>query len=184
MGYTLKKYFCECLTRADDLGRIVIPKEIRKTLKIQEGSPLEIFTDSEGGVIFRKYSPIGEMANLAGIYAQTLQTVSGKGCIICDTDRILAVAGLSKKEFLDKGLSEQLRRHITEKKNLAEGERISLCDGSEKLADVFSPILSGGDPLGAVLLIPDETRPEKPGVVHLHRELVKTISLLLGKQAE
>lgn len=165
--------------RIDDLGRIVIPKEIRKTLKIQEGSPLEIFTDSEGGVIFKKYSPVGEMANLAAIYAQTLSVVLGRGCVITDTDRVIAAAGLSKKELSDKELSERMRMFIAQKKLKLTDDKMLISNESDKTADTASVILSSGDPMGAVLLVGDGGKADPAAA-----ELVKTAAILLGKQAE
>lgn len=164
--------------RIDDLGRIVIPKEIRKTLKIQEGSPLEIFTDSEGGVIFRKYSPIGEMADLAVIYAQSISTVLGKGCVITDTDRVIAVAGIPKKDLMEKNISERLRLFISQKKNRISPDEIQICEGSDKSAQGASAVVSSGDPMGSVLLV-GCTKVEPT-----EHELLRTVALLLGKQAE
>lgn len=82
--------------RIDDLGRVVIPKEIRRTLRIREGDPLEIFTDREGEIILKKYSPIGELGTLAKLYAESLaQTL---GCTVCitDTDQVVAASGVGK----------------------------------------------------------------------------------------
>ena len=85
--------------RIDDLGRVVIPKEIRRTLKIREGMPMEIFTDVAGEVILKKYSPVGEMSQLAAAYAETLVTLTGHAAAVCDTEQIIAVAGPAKKSF-------------------------------------------------------------------------------------
>ena len=79
--------------RIDDLGRIVIPKEIRRTLHIRESDPLEIFTDREGQVILKKYSPIGEMSTFAKQYAESLAQVSGHAALIADRDQFIAAAG-------------------------------------------------------------------------------------------
>ena len=86
--------------RIDDLGRVVIPKEIRKTLRIKEGDPLEIFTDREGQIILKKYSPIGELTEFATEYAETLSKTTGHIACITDKDNVIAVSGISKKEFL------------------------------------------------------------------------------------
>ena len=94
--------------RIDDLGRIVIPKEIRKTLRIKEGDPLEIFTDKDGEVILKKYSPIGELSEFAINYAETLAKTTGHIACITDKDTIIAVSGTSKKEFLQQGLSQEI----------------------------------------------------------------------------
>ena len=94
--------------RIDDLGRVVIPKEIRRTMRIREGDPLEIYTDREGEVIFKKYSPIGELQSFAAEYADTLQKTSGLAIFICDRDSIIAAAGASKREYMDKKISAEL----------------------------------------------------------------------------
>ena len=98
--------------RIDDLGRVVIPKEIRKTMRIREGDPLEIYTDREGEVIFKKYSPIGELQNFAAEYADTLHKTSSLPIFICDRDAIIAVSGASKREYLDKKISKELEELI------------------------------------------------------------------------
>ena len=90
--------------RIDDLGRVVIPKEIRKTLRIREGDPLEIFTDKDGEVILKKYSPIGELSEFAVQYAETLAKTSGHVACITDKDSVIAVSGAPKREFLDKNM--------------------------------------------------------------------------------
>ena len=94
--------------RIDDLGRVVIPKEIRRTMRIREGDPLEIYTDREGEVIFKKYSPIGELAGFAAEYAETLHKVCGISVLIFDRDAVIASAGVAKREYLDKKMSEEL----------------------------------------------------------------------------
>jgi AbrB family transcriptional regulator (stage V sporulation protein T) len=97
--------------RIDDLGRVVIPKEIRRTLKIREGDPLEIFTDREGEVILKKYSPIGELSDFAAQYAESLHKTSGHVTCISDRDTIIAVSGTSKKEFVEKALSPDVGKN-------------------------------------------------------------------------
>jgi AbrB family transcriptional regulator (stage V sporulation protein T) len=101
--------------RIDDLGRVVIPKEIRRTLRIREGDPLEIFTDREGEVILKKYSPIGELSDFAAQYAESLHKTSGHITCISDRDTIIAVSGASKKEFLEKSLSPEIEKVMEEK---------------------------------------------------------------------
>ena len=91
--------------RIDDLGRVVIPKEIRRTLRIREGDPLEIFTDREGEVILKKYSPISELGDFAKEYAETLYETLGTPVLISDRDEMIAAAGLSKKDYLNRRLS-------------------------------------------------------------------------------
>ena len=101
--------------RIDDLGRVVIPKEIRKTLRIKEGEPLEIFTDREGQVILKKYSPIGELSEFATGYAETLSKTTGHIACITDKDTVIAISGGPKKEFLEQNVSEELEQLMEDK---------------------------------------------------------------------
>ena len=86
--------------RIDDLGRIVIPKEIRRVMRLREGDPLEIYTEADGSVVFRKYSPIGDMSRVSEEYAEAINRTSGIPIAICDRDNVIAVSGVSRKEFL------------------------------------------------------------------------------------
>lgn len=104
--------------RIDDLGRVVVPKEIRRTLRIREGDPMEIFTNRDGEIILKKYSPIGEIDSFAKQYAESLAQVSGYKILISDRDQIIAVAGGAKKELLGKNISTQLEKLINERDNL------------------------------------------------------------------
>ena len=101
--------------RIDDLGRVVIPKEIRRTLRIREGDPLEIFTSNDGEVIFKKYSPIGELSAFAGQYAEILHKTSSRPVIVCDRDHVVSASGLPKKELLERRISPALEELIEEK---------------------------------------------------------------------
>ena len=147
--------------RIDDLGRIVIPKEIRKTLRIKEGDPLEIFTDKEGEVILKKYSPIGELSEFATTYAETLAKTTGHIACITDKDSVIAVSGGSKKEFLEQPLSQQLEE-VMENKEIYESSQnneialpITKNDNKERKynAQVIYPIVSQGDVIGSVILL-------------------------------
>ena len=109
--------------RIDDLGRIVIPKEIRRSFRIKEGDPLEIFTDAEGEVIFKKYSPIGELSNFASQYAEVLHKSGGLPIAIMDNDHVVAASGISKREILERRVTKNLEElmenraiHITNDK--------------------------------------------------------------------
>ena len=96
--------------RIDDLGRVVVPKEIRRILRIREGDPLEIFTDKDGEIILKKYSPIGELSSFAQQYVESTAQILGCPVCVTDRDQIIAVAGISKKELLGKSLSKDLDR--------------------------------------------------------------------------
>ncbi len=108
--------------RIDDLGRVVIPKEIRRTLRIREGDALEIFTDAQGGVIFKKYSPVGEMSTFAGQYAEVLNKVTNRPVVVCDRDHVIAVAGVSKKEYLERRVSPELEEYMQNRMSYPNGE--------------------------------------------------------------
>lgn len=145
--------------RIDDLGRVVIPKEIRRTLRIREGDPLEIFTDREGEVILKKYSPIGELSSFARQYAESLaQTISCLVCV-CDMDQIIASAGNGKKDLQDKYISRQLEKQLGDRTQLvaASGEKkyIPIADGQDEeyKYEVISPIICEGDIIGGVILL-------------------------------
>ena len=147
--------------RIDDLGRVVIPKEIRKTLRIKEGDPLEIFTDREGQVILKKYSPIGELSEFATGYAETLAKTTGHIACITDKDTIIAVSGGSKKEFLEQDVSRELEKLMedkevyTSKENSDKAVPITRNDTNEKKnkSQIVYPIISNGDTIGTVILM-------------------------------
>ena len=90
--------------RIDDLGRIVIPKEIRRTLRIRETDPLEIYTENTGEIVLKKYSPVGELSQFARDYAESLAATTGQIICITDREQIVAVSGTVKKDFMSKGL--------------------------------------------------------------------------------
>ena len=147
--------------RIDDLGRVVIPKEIRKVLRIKEGDPLEIFTDQNGEVILKKYSPIGELSEFAGEYAETISKTTGHIACITDKDTVIAVAGGSKKDFLQKNLSKEIEEILENKEvfKSKENNEISLPitegEGKQRIynSQVIYPIISDGDVVGSVILL-------------------------------
>ncbi len=146
--------------RIDDLGRIVIPKEIRKTMHIREGAQLEIFTDNEGSVIFKKYSPIGELDESVSDYAETVAKITGNTVVITDKDMIVAAAGNNRRELLHKRISTETELLIEQRRPYVYkigDERKPLCKDLEKIyAGVVHPIILEGDAIGSVImLIPD-----------------------------
>ncbi|MDF2884694.1 MAG: stage sporulation protein [Clostridiaceae bacterium] len=174
--------------RIDDLGRVVIPKEIRRTLRIREGDPLEIFTDREGGVILKKYSPIGELSEFSKGYAESLQQTIGNIVIICDKDSVVSISGITKKEYMDRKISNDLERVIDERKTVSyEGGKSIIPiyedeDIEEKYSSmVISPIITEGDAIGAVIIVSKE-QGHKFGEIEL--KLAETASSFLGKQME
>lgn len=171
--------------RIDDLGRVVIPKEIRRTMRIREGDPLEIFTERDGEVIFKKYSPIGELGEFANDYADTLAKTSGKAVLITDKDNIIAVSGAPKKELAEKRISGDVERFMSEKITFTmdlNNDRVPVADGLDKYyAGVVVPIISEGDPIGSVVLVAGEND-SKMGEVE--QKLAQSAAGFLGKHME
>ncbi|MCR8846643.1 stage V sporulation protein T [Paenibacillus sp. SC116] len=171
--------------RIDDLGRVVIPKEIRRTLRIREGDPLEIFVDRDGEVILKKYSPIGELGDFAKEYAESLYESTNHITIISDRDTVITLAGGSKKEFLDKQIGMLLENCMENRKTVTEtnaGSYEIVKDGSEALSSyVIAPIISGGDPIGTVVLM-NKDESVKMGL--MEQKMAETAAAFLGKQME
>jgi len=143
--------------RIDDLGRVVIPKEIRRTLRIREGDPLEIFTDRDGEVILKKYSPISELGQFSNEYAETLYETLGTPALISDRDEMIAVAGLSKKEYVNRQLSPDLEEVMAGRKIVTEKieKTVEWVPGQVEQVKSYciAPIIAGGDVIGAVYLL-------------------------------
>lgn len=141
--------------RIDDLGRVVIPKEIRRTLKIREGDPLEIFTGNGGEVIFKKYSPMGEMAEFAADFAAALACGCKLTVAICDRDRCVAVGGASKKDVFEKPVTADLEKIAEERRVFVskKGDSIFAVEGCERKICVVAPIIAAGDITGTVVLL-------------------------------
>ena len=174
--------------RIDDLGRIVIPKEIRKTLRIKEGDPLEIFTDREGQVILKKYSPIGELSEFATEYAETLAKTTGHIACITDKDTVIAVSGGPKKEFLEQSISKDLERIIDDKEVYISKENndvsvpITQADNTRiQNSQVVYPIISDGDAIGSVILISKDTSTKMSDI---EKKVAQSAASFLGAQME
>lgn len=172
--------------RIDDLGRIVIPKEIRRTLRIREADPLEIYTDREGEIILKKYSPIGEMGTFAKQYAESMAQVSGHIAMISDRDQFIAVSG-GMKNVLGKSISRDLEEKINNRESVVatKGDRnfISVCheSGDEYQHEAISPIICEGDVIGAVILLEMDNK-SKMGEVE--QKLIQSAAGFLGRQME
>ena len=171
--------------RVDDLGRIVIPKEIRRTLRIREGDPLEIYTEKDGGVIFRKYSPMGDLQEFAAQMCESIGTATGHIAAVSDRDSIIALHGASKRELVDKPNSPELEKLMEQRKNYlfkAGDTPIYAADGEEKYRlGAASPILSQGDLMGCVMLLLQE---KDVPLAESDQSLVKTAAGFLGRQME
>ena len=175
--------------RIDDLGRVVIPKEIRKTLRIKEGAPLEIFTDREGQIVLKKYSPIGELSEFAVGYAETLSKTTGHIACITDKDTIVAVSGGSKKEFLEKDISDELEQLMDDKEVYTSKENsdvsipITRDDNHERKynSQVVYPIISNGDTIGTVILLSKEASTK---MNETEKKVAQSAATFLGSQIE
>ena len=169
--------------RIDDLGRVVIPKEIRRTLRIREGDPLEIFVDREGEVILKKYSPISELSDFSKEYADALFDSLGSTILICDRDSVIAVAGGSKKEYLNKNISELVEKVMEERSTVLETNESSvmIVDGNEEqLASyTISPIIANGDPIGSVIILSKER-----ALGEVEKKSAETAAGFLARQME
>ena len=172
--------------RLDDLGRVVIPKEIRRTMRIRESDPLEIFTSHEGEIILKKYSPIGEMSTFAKQYVASLSQVSGHVAMITDRDQIIAVAG-GLKNYLQAYISKELEGKMTNRESVmaAKGERnfISVAKDKENefVHEAICPIICQGDVIGSVILLSNEIR-SRMGEVE--QKLLQSAAGFLGRQME
>ena len=179
--------------RIDDLGRVVIPKEIRRTMRIREGDPLEIYTDREGEVIFKKYSPIGELVDFASQYAESLYKTCGIPVAVCDRDSVVAVSGISKKEFLDRKISAALDS-VIENRSLYAAERgsekrIALTEDEHNDISVVcaQPIFTEGDIIGCVAAVAGEdvfSARTEHAALETEIKLIRTAAAFLGRQLE
>lgn len=176
--------------RIDELGRVVIPKEIRRTLRIREGDPLEIYTDRDGEVILKKYSPIGEMSSFAKDYTESLFRSLGHIAVIVDRDQVVAASGVPRKELWDKPISRDLETAIASRQTVAlnrqNGGRTMAVTTEEDAnaaytAQVISPIIADGEAIGAVLLMSRENG-VRMGDTEL--KVAETAAGIVGRQME
>ena len=171
--------------RIDDLGRVVIPKEIRRTLRIREGDPLEIFTEKNGEVIFKKYSPMGELTEFAARICEALQKNTGFLAAVCDRDAVIAAAGPGHGDVADRRVGQSLFHRLEGRERYCAGGRgvpTAIAEGSSEIVGAAVPILSRGDLLGGVLLGADPARGRWPGDVELR--LLDVVAGFLGRQME
>ncbi len=172
--------------RIDDLGRVVIPKEIRRTMRLKDGDALEIYTDSDGEVIFKKYSPIGELSPFAGQYAEAIYKNCDLPTVITDNDHVIACSGVPKRELADRRLTpacEELlenRRSFVMGRNVGSHRPIKPIEGVERYAGIVFPIISAGDAVGTVIILGDGTSAPSETAV----KLAQVAASFLGKQME
>mgnify|MGYP002762262250 FL=1 len=173
--------------RIDDLGRVVVPKEIRRTLRIREGDPLEIFTDKDGEIILKKYSPIGELGAFAQQYVEAAAQIIGHAVCVSDRDQIIAVAGAPKKDFIGKVLHKELEEAINDREAILarKGEkkyiRILSNSDEEYYGEIVQTILCEGDAIGAVIIL---SRTESEVLGEAEQKAAMIAANFLGKQME
>lgn len=173
--------------RIDDLGRVVVPKEIRRTLRLREGDPLEIFTDRQGEIILKKYSPIGELSIFAKEYAESLATTLGCTVCITDHDQIVAAAGYGKKELQDKFISKRLESVLNGREqilaSMGDKKFVPLIEENveEYASQVICPIICEGDVLGSVVLL---EKSDKKKMGETEQKLALCAANFLGRQME
>lgn len=175
--------------RIDELGRVVIPKEIRRTLRIREGAPLEIYTDNDGEVVLKKYSPIGEISAVAQDYSDSLYRTLGLITLVCDRDQIVSCAGVSRKEMVEKPLSPEVEQILEERKsamyNAASGERMIPVHAEDApnqyTAQLVVPILSDGEIIGGILLLSKDNGAQMTDV---EQKVAETTAQIIGRQME
>lgn len=170
--------------RIDDLGRVVIPKEIRRTFRIKEGDSLEIYTDNDGEVIFKKYSPMGELSDFAAQICDSLHKTTGATNAICDRDGVIAASGTLKREILDRRVSRQLEQ-IMEKRSAYVPQGCTapaVCeDTTEPVIAAAAPIIASGDVMGCVLFV---TKSDGAAAGDTELKLAQTVAGFLGRQME
>ena len=171
--------------RIDDLGRVVIPKEIRRTLRIREGDPLEIYTATDGEVIFKKYSPVGELSEFAAQYADVLSRISTMPTLVCDRDHVIAAAGVSKREYLERRVTTILENCMESRRaynaHPSSADEMQPVEGLEHPAAIVCPIIAAGDVTGAVVMLKSE-RVQYP--TETEQKLAQSAAAFLGKQME
>lgn len=171
--------------RIDDLGRVVIPKEIRRTMRIREGDPLEIYTDHEGEVIFKKYSPIGELAQFASQYAETLYKTCGLAVVICDRDAVIAAAGVPKKDYNDRKLTAETESAMENRQFFSshDGNSFPIVEGGHPVSCLM-PIITEGDLTGCVASLRMDGENKASVSPEIETKLIQTAAGFLGKQLE
>lgn len=171
--------------RIDDLGRVVIPKEIRRTMRIREGDPLEIYTSKEGEVIFKKYSLLGDLDDFSAQICETMSKCVEQTVAVADRDTIIAISGGFKRELLGKHISEELERIMEDRRIFRSGENNRpvqvTADNERLLAVLAAPVISGGDAMGLVIVLAEN--PEQ-GAGETEFKLAQTLASLLGRHME
>lgn len=172
--------------RIDDLGRVVIPKEIRRTMRIRKGDPLEIYTDNNGEVIFKKYSPIGEMSEFANQIADSISIAISAPIVVLDRDHCIAASGISKREVLERRITtrteELLEKRIKFTHGSKKAEEFEPLEGVDRNAMILVPIISNGDIAGAIVMLNDDEEERFP--TETDEKICIVAASFLGKQLE
>jgi len=184
----LKKFLTQAgiVRRIDDLGRIVVPKEIRKVLRIREGDPLEIFTGKEGEIVLKKYSPMADLTAFAQQYVEAISQSLGLPVAITDRDSVIAVAGMPKKELMGKELHSELESVINDRKAIVarKGDAKFIHITTDDLdydGQVVQTIISEGDAVGSVIVI---VRDSGHRIGEIEQKAAVIAAAFLGKQME
>lgn len=170
--------------RIDDLGRVVVPKEIRRTLRIREGDPLEIFTDKEGEIILKKYSPMGELGGVVKELCQAAAKTSRRSIAVCDRDSVIAAAGGKGKKLTDSVISADLK-HLMEERSRYDSrkqtEHFSVSDAEDSEVSLAYPIISAGDVTGCVVFLEEDGKHE---ITEPEVQIADMLVGFLGSQLE
>lgn len=175
--------------RIDELGRVVIPKEIRRTLRIREGDPLEIFTDHDGEVVLKKYSPIGEISAIAKDYTDSLYRTLGHVACICDRDAVVSISGTSRKELMEKPLSSEVDQIMQGRQSvilsMMQGDKMIPVTNDDRAdqytAQLVVPILSDGEIIGGLILLSKESGTR---MTDIDQKVAETTAAIVGRQME
>lgn len=173
------------IRKIDDLGRIVIPKEMRKTLRIREGDALEIYVERNGEIILKRYAPLGEIIEEINAYAEVLHNATGFNVCITDTKEVIAISGTSKRKYLEGSISEDLI-YVLELRDVyinkdKKSIKITTKDDLTYSTQIIAPIISDADLIGSIIFFSDETKKE---ITDVDLALIKTAVKFLSKQME
>lgn len=173
------------IRKIDDLGRIVIPKEMRKTLRIREGDSLEIYVERNGEIVLKRYAPLGEIIDEINIYAEVLYKSTGFNVCITDNKEVIAISGATKRKYIDSKLSDELI-YILEMRELYINKKdrsvkITQKDDIAYSTQIIAPIISDADLIGSIIFFSDEV---KKTISEVDLAQIKTAVNFLAKQME
>lgn len=176
--------------RIDELGRIVVPKELRRSLRIHEGDSVEIYVDPEGNIILKKYSPVGQIRIISSDMAEALAGASGEVALVCDKDVVVAAAGPGIPNLVERGIGRAVEKSMNERQVLmvhfsGGGDSSSIVerdnDGFAIISAAIAPIIAEGEAVGAVVV---GTTSNTVTVGELEESLVVTAAGYMARQVE